>query len=69
MRGMPGEQKAIVVLTSWTGDAFEQGTEELNEALAEGYRVVATSPMGGAGGGAAYPMGWACLVVLEKDES
>ena len=63
---MATERKAVVVLTSWTGDHLEPGVDELNEALAEGWQVAHASPMGGAGGGGAFPMGWACLVVLER---
>ena len=60
------ERRALVVLTSWTGEELEPGLDELNEALAEGWTVAQLAPMGGAGGGAAFPMGWAALAVLER---
>ena len=66
---MPTERKAIVVLTSWTGEHLEMGLDDLNEALAEGWTVASATPMGGAGGGGAFPMGWASLVLLERERA
>lgn len=70
-------QKAIVVTGYWCSDGkWTDSTEELNKFLAEGWKVVSTSPMG-AYGYPAYGSDWfakdsdhgfATLVIIEKYE-
>ncbi len=62
---MTGRQKALIVTT---GSAGASGLEELNQALALGWRVAHLSPMGGCACGAPPESAQlAALVVLERN--
>lgn len=54
-------QKALIVRT---GPEGHEGLKELNVELEQGWRVVETTPMGGAGGAAEEPC-LAALVIIE----
>ncbi|WP_022835736.1 hypothetical protein [Salisaeta longa] len=55
-------QKALIVRTA--ADGTTAGLESLNASLRHGWRVVDTTPMGGAGRESAPQ--WAALVILEQ---
>ncbi len=50
-------------------DARERSVAQLNQLLADGWRMVSSQPMGGGpGGGAGWGHTWfASLVILERD--
>ena len=56
---MKAQQKALLVKT---GDDHTEGLSDLNDALANGWRVVQVAPLGGAGASAQA----AALVIIEQ---
>ena len=61
---MANERKALVVL--YTPDGESDSLTELNALLNDGWRLMSTSAMGGAGGDG--PNQFASLAVLEREE-
>lgn len=62
---MPKEHKTIVVHYAPGHDS--EGADALTEHLDDGWRIAASTAMGGTGGATAPPQ-FAALVVLERDE-
>ena len=63
---MAHERKSLVV-THTPGDAASDTADELTAHLNDGWRLLSTTAMGGAGG-AEGPVQFACLVVLERED-
>ena len=62
---MPTEKKALVV--HYTPGAESETVAALTDHLNDGWRLVSTSAMGGAGGGADAAQ-FAALVVVERED-
>ena len=63
---MPTERKTLVVTHS-PGDAASDTVDALTAKLNDGWRLLSTAAMGGAGG-ADGPVQFACLAVLEREK-